>query len=94
MKIFETFIRKVARLDDAAIDRYEQNVLNASFDVKRVPKTSKYYEAYMIGFLHGAEAAQNKLEGKYTIALHLIIERKKKREQEAAIKAAHVNVGI
>jgi hypothetical protein len=78
-----------AAVPDKMRDQYEHDVMGGSFDVFKLPKTSRYYQAYYIGFLHGAESQKKGDHTKKMVELTIdrVIDGAKEREKAAAAAA-------
>lgn len=89
MKWFDHIIDALANkmVTTEQLDSYEKGVIGNSFDRLHIPKTSKYYEAYMIGFLHGGQSQRRDASGFIGIVIDRVIKRKKAAEVEVAQKA-------
>lgn len=83
MNLIGDIIRKVLKLDEAA-KIFEEKILIPGLRVKNLPATSKYYEAYYVGFLHGGLAEKEKKIIAPVRLIEIIISEKKKKEQQMA----------
>lgn len=71
----------------AIVEKYEKDVVGNSFDVLKIPKTSKYYEAYMVGFIHGKSAYKSGHFMRIEITIDRMIKYKKEAESKVAADA-------
>lgn len=80
-------------IPDDLVRKYQQNVIDASLDIRKVPKTSLTYKAYEAGLWHGIETMQNaqKARGFVEYVVTRCVELKVEDEEALAKKAAEAN---
>lgn len=97
MKLLERLMASLLKsvVTDEMRDQYERDVIGGSFDVLKVPKTSLYYQAYRIGFIHGYASQQQGDDTRKTVELTIkrVIDHRQEQEGKVvtdAVKAAGV----
>lgn len=82
----KTAIKKHLNIEEKS-KHYERDVLNNSLKVFNIYPTSKYYQAYLAGFVHGATAKEKERDHFILVLIEDIIDRKKEAEREMATAA-------
>ena len=68
-------------------DEYEKSVIIPCLEKFKLPSTSRYYQAYYVGLLHGREAQKSGRGATVEAIVERVVKRKKEQEKAVADKA-------